>query len=185
MFIVITTNAVNTEVVLSFLKVPWGFLTSSLFSLSSPLRASIIALRGSSLRKPLAPRVFWRKTGLLKYILEQLTAKSAILFCIMCSQITCHVMWSNIFDIPSTIQLLSSGWCSGSSCSQGLVGFLGSYHRSGRPNNKTYSTVVEFITTGGFVAGLSERISSRCSKNGDFCPGVLLPERGHSSLYRR
>ena len=34
-----------------------GFLASCLFSLSSPLRASLIALHGSSLRKPLAPRV--------------------------------------------------------------------------------------------------------------------------------
>ena len=38
-------------------RAPRGFLTSSLFSLSSPLRASLIVLLGSSLRKPLAPRV--------------------------------------------------------------------------------------------------------------------------------
>ena len=36
----------------------YGFLFGVLLpSLSSPLRASLIALRGSSLRKPLAPRV--------------------------------------------------------------------------------------------------------------------------------
>ena len=40
-----------------------GFLASCLFSLSSPLCASLIALRGSSLRKPLAPRVAERIKG--------------------------------------------------------------------------------------------------------------------------